>query len=258
MEHIKKIRWLLVDNHGTVAESLPRSVDENGLELEHAHPVALDASEALQRLAQDQIDIVLLDVALTPDASPSHRHESRKHGWKCAADIREKFPKVRVVMISAKEPDPNNPDDQRGLFELGGLENLSGYISKDAKPPTIAKAIRQVMDQGTPYFPLDIYKLLVQTNNNALVSAQKAKEGFEFGDPCARHLTLQLHRAMLGVARGLTNVEIGKQLFISEGAVEKYLKECCERLYLDRHNKQMLAKWAAQNCIELKQQEGQE
>src|SRR5690242_6574533 len=120
------LRWLLVDDHSTVAESLPRSIDERVEGLEHVYPVAMHAEEAWRRLERTPVDLVLLDVRIRAHARRWLPDGSREHGWHCAAEINECFPQTRIVLFSADLPDPSSPIDQPGLFELGGAACLSG------------------------------------------------------------------------------------------------------------------------------------
>ncbi len=253
MDQNGKVRWLLVDNHSSVTETLPQAIDQRGIGLEHADPVAMDAQSALRRIEEESpdIDVVLLDLQIPKVPRDLFKDESREHGWRCAADISTNYPMVKIVILSFNKPDPASITDQRGLFELGGPMYLSGYISKDAKPSMIATAIRQVMDQGTPYFPQEIYRLLMQTHDNAKVSVEKTTNGFKFGDPCAHFLTSRLHAVMLGVARGLTNQEIARALVLSDRTVEAYITRCCERLHLEPATKPVLSGWASRNCLEV-------
>lgn len=89
----------------------------------------------------------------------------------------------------------------------------NGYVLKDIDGRALAEAIRSTVHGET-----------VLDSSAARVMAQQVRA------PSHQQLSTQELQVLRRVANGLTNVEIGKRLFISESTVKTYLQRIFQKL----------------------------
>ena len=109
----------------------------------------------------------------------------------------------------------------------------SGFLLKDAEPDDIAAAIR-VVARGDALIQPSITRRLIETfvaHRPAGASAASASEAFST-------LTDREREILVLVARGLTNDEIGGELFISPATVKTHLARIMAKL--DAHDRAQL------------------
>jgi two-component system response regulator DevR len=186
------IRILVVDDHTIVRQGL-RSI----LELEPDFTVvgeAADAAAAIADTAQLRPDVVLLDLKLS-DSAPAE-------GLDVCATLRDQQPAVRIVVLTTFL-------DQKLL--VGALQRgASGYVLKDVDAVELARIIRTV-HRGESGFDGRSARLVVRSLT---------------GQPAAPALLLserELEVVRL-VARGATNVQAARDLFVSESTVKYHLR----------------------------------
>ena len=101
----------------------------------------------------------------------------------------------------------------------------SGYLVKDAQPEEILTAIKTAMDDNLPLSPGVVRLLARQVIGGAhdpeVVSGSAATE---VGLAPREISVLQF------LGRGLSNREIAKEMYISEGSVKAYLANACMKL----------------------------
>lgn len=99
-----------------------------------------DASEAIERFYEDELDLVILDIML-PD----------KDGWSVCRAIRKTHPTLPIVMLTARKTE----DDELFGFELGADE----YITKPFNPNILVARVKVALkrvereESGTLLFP---------------------------------------------------------------------------------------------------------
>lgn len=118
---------LLVEDHRIMAEALVRLLNRKGRF--KVAEVAETAEEALERLRNRQIDLVLVDVVLP-----------RTSGIDLVSQIREEYPHLPCLMISSW----NSEQYVKSSLVAGAR----GYVLKDDVYEVIA-GIRHVLDGGT-------------------------------------------------------------------------------------------------------------
>jgi DNA-binding NarL/FixJ family response regulator len=204
-------RILLLDDHVLFAQGVSRLLSlEAGLDMV-SH--CTTPSQALEVLAVQPIDLVLLDVDL---------------GNARGADLLSPLvsfktcPKVLILTAGVTE------SEMALLFELGA----SGICFKDQPVDTLARAIRAVL------------------NGEAWVDqrclAALARERRLDGSAAARAFTTRERDVLRGVFDGLANKEIGVRLALSESSVKATLQQLFEktgvrtrsqlvRIILERH-----------------------
>ena len=186
------IRILLVDDHPVVRHGLRGMLD--------AEPDLTVVGEAssgdggVEQAAALTPDIVLMDLRM-PDGD----------GVAATGRILARAPRTRVVVLTTYETDR----DILRAIEAGAC----GYLLKDASPAELADAVRAAYRGETVLAP-SVASTLVRQVRKPAPPALSARE--------AEVLRL--------VARGRTNAEIGKELFISEATVKTHLLRVFSKL----------------------------
>ena len=191
-------RVLLVDDHAIVRHGL-RSI----LELESDISVVAEAggrSDALQALDRVQPDIVLLDLKLSSD------HDTE--GLELCSEILEHRPESRVVILSTfLNEDLLNQALRRGA---------KAYVLKDVDVVELVRIIRAVSRGGSAF----------DGRSAALVRALVAGEHAP-SEPAFTDREREVTRLL---ARGLTNAEIGRRIFVSESTAKFHVRNVMRKL----------------------------
>ena len=196
------IRVLVVDDHPVVRGGLVGWLD--------AQPdlavvgEAGDGQEALARVAETMPDVVLMDLRMP-----------RMDGVAAIERLAATHPGVRVLVLTTYDTDA----DIVRAVEAGA----SGYLLKDAPLPQLADAVRAAARGETVLAPPVAARLVSRMR----ASAPEA--------PTARELEV-----LAGVARGLTNAEIGRALFIGEATVKTHLLRVFAKLGADDRTRAVL------------------
>jgi DNA-binding NarL/FixJ family response regulator len=186
------IRVLLVDDHPVVRLGLRGMLDA-----EPDLTVVGEASSGEQGLAMtlaQRPDVVLMDLRM-PGGD----------GVSATERILAAAPATRVLVLTTYESDR----DILRAIEAGA----GGYLLKDASPAELAEAVRAAARGETVLAP-SVASTLVRQVRAPAPPALSARE--------AEVLRL--------VARGLTNADIGRQLFISEATVKTHLLRIFNKL----------------------------
>ncbi|WP_299953839.1 response regulator transcription factor [uncultured Modestobacter sp.] len=163
-----------------------------------------DGLAALAAVAEHAPDVVLMDLRMP-----------RMDGVTATGRIVAAHPGVRVLVLTTYDTDA----DIVRAVEAGA----TGYLLKDTPLPQLADAVRAAARGETVLAPPVAAKL---------VSRMRAP-GVEA--PTAREL-----QVLGGVARGLTNAEIGRELFIGEATVKTHLLRVFTKLGVDDRTRAVL------------------
>ena len=150
-------------------------------------------------------DVVLLDVKMP-----------KRTGIEACAGIKEAAPSAQIIMLTHSE-------DQSDLYDAI-RSGASGYLLKDVSADEVAQAIRVVAEGHSLISPAMATKLLTEFKH---MSAQDSKS--QVGAPRLTDRELQVLRL---VARGSSNREIAKELFISDNTVKNHVRNILEKLQL--------------------------
>jgi DNA-binding NarL/FixJ family response regulator len=142
----------------------------------------------------EQPEIVLMDLRM-PDGD----------GVTATAQITAQLPGTRVIVLTTYESDR----DILRAIEAGAC----GYLLKDASPAELADAVRAAARGETVLSPSVASTLVRQVRS-----------------PAPPTLSARETEVLRLVARGLTNADIGKQLFISEATVKTHLLRTFNKL----------------------------
>jgi DNA-binding NarL/FixJ family response regulator len=156
--------------------------------------------DAIRLISETHPDIILLDINIPVS-----------HGLECMKQIRSRYPKIKVLMLSMQ-------DYENHLFDMLKT-NAQGYILKNTTKEELIFAIRRIID-GCPYLcsefaislfeKLDHYKSTFKNHSNVILSDREKD---------VLHL----------IADGHTNAEIAEKLFTSIRTIETRRKRLLEK-----------------------------
>ena len=179
------IRVLVADDHPVVRSGLIGMLAvEEDLDVVGE---AGDGEEAVARVAALRPDVVLMDLRMP-----------RLDGAGATARIRAEHPRTRVLVLTTYDTD----GDIVRAVEAGA----AGYLLKDTPRAHLVEAVRAAARGETVLAPAVAAKL---------VSRMRA--------PVAEPLTPREVEVLRCVARGLSNAQIGRELFIGEATVKTHL-----------------------------------
>jgi len=191
-------RVMLVDDHAIVRRGL-RSI----LELEPDVSVVAEAggrAEALRALDRSEPDIVLLDLKLSAD------HDTE--GLELCSEILERRPDSNVVILSTfLTEDLLNQALRRGA---------KAYVLKEVDVVELVRIIRAVSQGGSAF----------DGRSAAMVRALVAG-GHAHGEPGFTDREREVTRLL---ASGLTNREIGGQIYVSESTAKFHVRNVMRKL----------------------------
>ncbi len=192
------VRILIVDDHAVVRKGL-RLVLEAEDDLE---PVGEAGSgrEAIFQARALKPDVILLDVVM-PEQS----------GLEVLPQLRHEHPDAKVLVLSMQD----DPQYVRQAFAAGA----SGYVLKEAADTDVVAAVREVAAGGRYVHP-ELGARMVAAEAEA---ARRAAE-----DP----LSDREREVLRLLARGHTNQEIAKQLYISVRTAETHRAHIMQKLRL--------------------------
>jgi DNA-binding NarL/FixJ family response regulator len=192
------VRVLIVDDHAVVRAGLKLLVDaEDDLE---AVGEAGNARDAVFEVRSLKPDVILLDIVMP-----------EKSGLEALPELLQEHGEARVLVLSMQD----DPRYVREAFSSGA----SGYVLKEAADAEVVSAIREVAAGGRYVHP-ELGARLVAAETDALRRAEK--------DP----LSDREREVLTLLARGYTNQEIAKQLFISIRTAETHRAHVMQKLRL--------------------------
>ncbi len=193
---------LLADDHRLMLEGIRQA-----LELDGTFEVVGEAyhgADVIPLVARLNPDVVLLDMRM-PGGD----------GLSILSRIRERFPKVKVVMCSMGA----NLDRIQAAFKRGAC----GYVIKTVDPRDLASAIRQAV-QGTTFHALGLPAINYESAAKAVGLTDRELE------------------IMRAVARGLSNRAVARELWVAEQTVKFHLTNIYRKLGIS--NRTEAARWA--------------
>jgi DNA-binding NarL/FixJ family response regulator len=196
------IRIVVADDHPVVRGGLVGWLDaQPGLSVVGE---AADGLETLALVAETAPDVVLMDLRMP-----------RMDGATATERICAAHPAVRVLVLTTYDTDA----DIVRAVEAGA----TGYLLKDTPLPQLTDAVRAAARGETVLAP-PVAARLVSRMRAPAVDA-----------PTARELEV-----LAGVARGLTNADIGRELFIGEATVKTHLLRVFAKLGVDDRTRAVL------------------
>jgi NarL family two-component system response regulator LiaR len=185
---------VLADDHPLFLQGLEAALEREGLEIVG---LATSGRQVIDVTRDVAPDVVLLDVAM-PGMG----------GVECLGELRERFPSVKVVMLSGSADD----DVVDQCLDAGAL----CFVGKSVKPEDIAHALRAVCGD------LEIrYRQVGASLPHRVERSFSAEAG----------LLTRREREILGmVAKGGSNGDLARALWVTEQTVKFHLSNIYRKL----------------------------
>jgi two-component system, NarL family, invasion response regulator UvrY len=207
------IRILIVDDHVMFREGLKqilakhsdmRVVDEAGT-----------GQEAMEKVHQHKLDVVLLDISLPGRSGPE-----------LLSEIKKNKPDLAILVLSM------HPEDQYAIrmMKAGAL----GYMTKESAPEELISAIRKVSTGGRYISSKLAEEMAVALDTNTPKLPHQSLSNREF-------------QVMRMLASGKSLKDIADEMIISEKTVTTYRARILEKMNL--HNNVELTLYSIENKL---------
>ena len=190
------IRVLIADDHAIVREGLKQIVAEVP-DMAVAGEAA-DGDEVLERVAEQDYDVVLLDISMPG-----------KSALDVLKELRRGKPEMPVLILSI------HPEEQYAVRFLKA--GAAGYIQKEAAPDELVTAVRKV-SQGRKYV------------SPALAERLAAALETDVGKPLHETLSDREYQVMCMIGQGKTVTEIAKELSLNVRTVSTYRSRVLKKM----------------------------
>ncbi len=188
---------VIVDDHPLVRQGM-RAVIEAQPQLEVVAEAA-DGAEAVAQCARLQPDVVLMDLQMPT-----------MHGIEATRQVRARCPRTAVLVLSMY-------DDDAMVFEAVAA-GACGYLLKGADGADIVTAIRAAASGQAVFGPALARRMQTWFG-------QRPRSGEAFPE-----LTDREREILDGVARGMTNAQIGTTLFLAPKTVANNVSMILDKL----------------------------
>ena len=184
------MRVVIADDHRLMLDGVRRALEADG-GFEIVGET-LDGAQVLTIVARTQPELVLLDVRMP-----------RMDGLASLDEIHKRYPEIKVVMLSAS----TSPE----LIAAALRRGASAYLAKTVDPTDLPSTLRQILD-GNVWAGTDAD------------SDESGAGGRALG------LTDRETAILQALARGLSNAEIAKELWVTEQTVKFHLTNIYRKL----------------------------
>ncbi len=207
---------MLVDDHEVVRLGLMTLInDQADMEVVGEAGTASEALLAVERLRPD---VVLMDIRLPGEG-----------GLEATERITHAFPESKVVILTSFA------DDE--LVVRAIQAGAAGYVLKQVGNQELLRAIQAAARGQAVLDPTTTQRLLARVRETERRAEQDA----------FRELSAREMEVLAEVARGHTNAQIGRSLYLSEKTVRNYVSTILEKLHLT--NRIELATYAVEHHI---------
>lgn len=185
------MRVLIADDHRLMLEGVRRVLEaHDDITIVGEAHLGTQVVPLVQRTSPD---VVLLDLRMP-----------QLDGFAVLDQLRRRHPEVKVVVLSVY----SDPEHIESALKRGA----SGYIVKTVSPTDLPSAIRQIVEE-TVYHPF------------GLPDADEDEAGAKAAGLTKREIAI-----LKAVARGLSNQQIGKELWVTEQTVKFHLTNIYRKL----------------------------
>lgn len=195
------VRVYLLDDHEVVRQGI-RALLSSVPDIEVVGESG-SAAEAIRRIPAVRPDVAVLDGRL-PDGS----------GIEVCRAIRSVDPGIQALILTSY-------DDDEALFGAI-MAGAAGYVLKEVKGSDLVNAVRHVAAGKSLIDPAMTATVLERIRKGPTTAPELAS------------LTDQELRLLNYIAQGLTNRQIGKEMFLAEKTVKNYVSNILRKLGLER------------------------
>ncbi len=190
------IRILVVDDHQMFIDGIILLLKKikNIQIVAQAH----DGHEALERLANIEIDMVITDISMPG-----------MNGVELTRRIKQKYPEVKVLVLTMY-------NDTETVFEIMNTE-AEGYILKNTGKSELLNAINHIAGNGT-FYSHEIMRILSEKSNSKGTVLSSID------------LTTRELEVLKLICEEHTSAEIADKLFISIHTVDTHRKHICQKI----------------------------
>lgn len=194
------ITVFILDDHELVRRGLKELLEGEGFSVIGSSGSALEATRLIPALRPD---VSVLDARL-PDGT----------GIEVCRNVRSVDPSLRCLILTSY-------DDERALRGaiLGGA---SGYVLKEIDGTDLLTSLRRTARGETLFSPAVVAKVV-----QGLAEPERT-------DPRISSLTPQESRVLRLIGRGMTNRDIGSEMFLAEKTVKNYVSSLLAKLGFER------------------------
>jgi len=197
----RPIRVYLLDDHEVVRQGLRALLESSGdIEVVGESGSAVDATNRIPALRPD---VAVLDGRL-PDGS----------GIEVCRAVRAVDPTIRALILTSY-------DDDEALF-AAIMAGAAGYVLKEIRGTDLVRALRQVAAGNSLIDPALTARVLDRVRNPPETAPELSS------------LTDQELKILGHIAEGLTNRQIGEEMFLAEKTVKNYVSSILAKLGLER------------------------
>jgi DNA-binding NarL/FixJ family response regulator len=206
-----KIKVMITDDQRLMREGLKTILDlEQDLVVVE---LAENGRDALDKIAGAQPDVILMDIRMPV-----------MDGVECTGIIKKQHPDIKVLILTTFD------DDE---FIIEALKNGAvGYMLKDLSSEKLVGAIRDAYNGNSIMQPEIAAKVI-----SHITGSIPAKENLPKVRNPKSELTERERDVLQLVGKGMTNTEIAKKLYISEGTVKNYISNLYSKLEVDDRSK---------------------
>ncbi len=198
------IHVLLADDHDLVRAGLKTAL--RGFEEFSVVGEARDGNEAVREAIRLKPELAVLDVRM-PKLS----------GIEACREIRSAVPETNVLMLTSYA------DEQAVMSAI--VAGASGFMLKEVQTADLIEAMRVVGRGGKTLDPVSSATVIDQIRRGNVVSDE---------DRVAAQLTEREMKILDLIADGMTNREIGENLFLSEKTVKHHVSDILSKLGISR------------------------
>lgn len=212
----KEIRILIADDHQIVTDGLKNILrDIEGLRVVAC---ASDGEEAVEICKTLTIDMVLMDIDMP-----------KLTGIEATKKIKAQFGHIKILVLSMH--------NEKGVIQKVVEAGADGYLLKNTNQNELINAIKKICS-GEKVFSSDVTMILL--SKSGVTETNEDKELVE-------SLTEREIEILKLISEGLSNKEIGDQLFISHRTVDTHRTNLMKKLNV--HNIAGLIRFALKNKL---------
>ena len=227
-ESPRLLRLLIADDQPLIRRALSMTLGaEADIEIVG---LAANGQQAIEMALELKPDVIIMDQQMPGTG-----------GAAATREITARRPEVRIVVLTTF-------DDDELVFEAI-RSGAHAYLLKDATEDVILETVRAVSQGESRLSPTVARKVLEQFRSLSSHAAPEAPPPpasqwpTQAGDGLQEPLSAKEQRVLDLIAQGLTNRQIGAQVFLAEGTVKNYVSRIMDKLHL--HTRTELAARAA-------------